>query len=425
MAISDPKDFLTKLFKTAIAAADPAQLMHQNLPEKPKGRTLVIGAGKASAAMAVAFEDAWQAAGNGALSGVVVTAHGNERTPREIKIVEAAHPVPDSHSEQAAKALLETVADLTEDDLVVALISGGGSSLLSLAAGPLTTTDKQAVNSALLAGGVPIAQMNCIRKHLSAIKGGRLAAAAHPARVVSLVLSDIPGDDPALVASGPTIPDATIRQDALEIVARYNLDLPASAMVWLNDPASSAPHPTDKNFHKDEVKLIAAAHMSLEAAARQARELGIETHILSDAFEGEATVVGQMHAALATHIADRDQPFTKPCLLLSGGETTVTLRHKGKGGRNTEFLLALAHGIEGKTNITALAGDTDGIDGSEDNAGAYADGQSLARMRATGIDPTLKLHRNDAYSAFASVNDLIETGPTATNVNDFRGVLIQ
>lgn len=425
MTIRDPKGFLTHLFKTAIAAADPAHLMHKNLPEKPKGRTVVVGAGKASAAMAVAFEDAWQKAGNGALTGVVVTAHGNQRIPKNIEILEAAHPVPDAQSEIGAKRLLATVDGLMEDDLVVALISGGGSALLSLAAEPLTAEDKRAVNKALLAGGVPIAEMNCVRKHLSGIKGGRLAAAAHPARVVSLVLSDIPGDDPALVASGPTIPDETRRDDALAIVDRYKLDLPAAATTWLKDPASSAPSPDEAGFNRDAVKLIAAAQMSLEAAADEARNSGVETHILSDAFEGEATVVGQVHAALARQIADRNQPFKKPCLILSGGETTVTVRHKGKGGRNSEFLLALAHGIEGQSGITALSGDTDGIDGSEDNAGAYADGQTLARMRLAGIDPTLKLHRNDAYSAFASVDDLIETGPTATNVNDFRAVLIQ
>lgn len=424
MTIVDAKSFLTDLFKVAIKAADPAELMHRHLPAKPRGRTLVIGAGKASAAMAVAFEQAWEAAGNGPLGGCVVTAHGNQRQPRQIEIIEAAHPVPDAHSEAAAKQLLASVEDLGADDLVVALISGGGSSLLSLAARPLTAKDKQAVNQALLAGGVPIAQMNCIRKHLSAIKGGRLAAAAHPAKVVSLVLSDIPGDDPALVASGPTIPDATTREDALAIVERYGLKLPVAALDWLNNPASGAPKPSDEEFADDEVKLIAAAHISLEAAAAKARQQGIETHILSDAFEGEATIVGQTHAALATHVADRNQPFKRPCLLLSGGETTVTLRHKGKGGRNTEFLLSLAHGIEGRENIAALSGDTDGIDGSENNAGAYADGNSLQRMRTAGIDPAMMLHRNNAYTAFAAANDLIETGPTATNVNDFRAILV-
>ena len=373
--------------------------------------------------MAAAFNTSWQAAGHGPLEGLVVTAHGSGEDAGPIEIIGAAHPVPDAGSHQAAKRLLETVSGLTADDLVVALISGGGSSLLSLPADPLTAEDKQAVNASLLAGGVPISEMNCIRKHLSAIKGGRLAAAAHPAKVVSLVISDIPGDDPALVASGPTIPDATSREDALKIVERYNLNLPQAAMDWLNDPKSAAPDPSDPVFANNEVHLIAAAQMSLEAAAKEARTQGIETHILSDAFEGEARVAGRFHAALARQIVDHGQPFSKPCLVLSGGETTVTLKHKGKGGRNSQFLLAFAQGIAGYP-VAAIAADTDGRDGSENNAGAFADGTSVDRMRAAGADPLLLLDRNDAYSAFEAANDLIVTGPTATNVNDFRAILI-
>jgi len=424
MTVTDPKAFLTGLFHTAIAAADPGPLMRANLPPLTKGRTIVIGAGKASGAMAEAFAAAWAEAGRGALEGLVVTAHGNQRKAGPIEIIEAAHPVPDEGSETAARRLLDYVTGLSADDIVVALISGGGSSLLSLPAKPLSAEDKRAVNRALLEGGVPIAEMNCIRKHLSAIKGGRLAQAAFPAKLISLVLSDIPGDDPALVASGPTIPDATTRKDALDIVARYGLNLPEAARQWLNNPQSAAPDPADPAFADNEVRMIAAAQMSLQAAADAAKAAGITAHILSDAFEGEARIVGQLHAAMARQIAGRDQPFARPCLLLSGGETTVTLRHKGRGGRNSEFLLSLACHIEG-FNISALAADTDGIDGSENNAGAFADGTSLARMRAAGVDPLMLLDRNDAYSAFEAANDLIVTGPTATNVNDFRAILIR
>ncbi len=424
MPIADPKSFLKELFQVAVAAADPARSMAAHLPPAPKGRTVVFGVGKASAAMASAFAAAWDAAGRGPLEGLVVTAHGTGQSVPGIEVVEAAHPVPDAGSHDAARRMLALAGELTGDDLAVALISGGGSSLLSLPAEPLTAEDKRAVNAALLAGGVPIAEMNCVRKHLSAIKGGRLAAAAHPARVVSLVLSDIPGDDPALVASGPTIPDAATREDALAIVDRYGLDLPQAAQAWLADPASAAPMPEDDAFSGNEVHLIAAAQISLEAAAAHAREQGLAPHILSDSLEGEAEVVGGLHAALARQVVARGQPFARPCVLLSGGETTVTVRHKGRGGRNTEFLLSLARGIAGYETITAIAADTDGIDGSEDNAGALADGTSFARMRAAGTDPLARLRGNDAYTAFEAVGDLVVTGPTATNVNDFRAVLI-
>ena len=424
MKIPDPKAFLINLFQVAVDAADPAKLMDAHLPAQPKGRTIVIGAGKASGAMAEAFEASWRKAERGPLEGLVVTSHGNKRTTHEIEVIEAAHPVPDEGSEIAAKRLLETVSGLSNDDLVVALISGGGSSILSLPADPLTAKDKRAVNKALLAGGVPIHEMNCVRKHLSAIKGGRLAAAVHPAKLVSLVISDIPGDDPALVASGPTIPDATTRSDALDIVDRYGLELPQAALDWLNNPESAAPIPQDSLFVGNEVTLIAAAQMSLEAAAKSARAQGIEAHILSDAFEGEARIVGQNHAAMSRQIVERGQPFNTPTLLLSGGETTVTLRHKGRGGRNSEFLLSLARGIEGLQNVFALAADTDGIDGSENNAGAFCDGDSLKRMRDAGNDPIRSLDGNDAYTAFEAANDLVVTGPTATNVNDFRAILI-
>ncbi len=424
MTIQDPKAFLADLFHTAVDAADPGPLMRANLPPETTGRTIVIGAGKASGAMAESFAKAWAEAGRGKLEGLVVTAHGNKRTAGPIEIIESSHPVPDAGSETAARRLLDLVSGLSEDDIVVALISGGGSSLLSLPAGPLTDEDKRGVNRALLEGGVPIGEMNCVRKHLSVIKGGRLAAAAFPAKVISLVLSDIPGDDPALVSSGPTIPDVTTREDALAIVERYGLKLPEAAHKWLDNPECAAPDPADPAFARNEVRLIAAAQKSLQAAADAAASAGIDAHILSDAFEGEARLVGQIHAAMARQVAGRNQPFSRPCLLLSGGETTVTLRHKGKGGRNSEFLLSFARHIEGVANIAALAADTDGIDGSENNAGAFADGTSLTRMRTAGVDPLLALDRNDAYTAFEAANDLIVTGPTATNVNDFRAILI-
>lgn len=424
MTIDDPKAFLRELFETAVTAADPARVIGHYLPDRPKGRTIVVGAGKASAAMAKAFEAAWAAAGRGPLEGLVVTRYGYGAKTASIEIVEAAHPVPDAAGEAAARRMLDLVSGLTPDDLVVALISGGGSALLSLPPEDIGAADKQAVNRALLAGGVPIAAMNCVRKHLSRVKGGRLAAAAHPARVVTLVISDIPGDDPALIASGPTIPDRTTREDALAIVERYGLDLPAGVVRWLDDPRSAAPRPDDPVFAGNEVHMIAAAQMSLEAAARLAEGRGIPTRILSDAIEGEAREAGGFHAAIARQIAHKAEPFAPPVLLLSGGETTVTVRHKGRGGRNSEFLLSLALGIAGEEGIFALAADTDGIDGSEDNAGAFADGTSAGRMREAGTDPRAALDHNDAYTAFEAAGDLVVTGPTATNVNDFRAVLV-
>ncbi|HEY0918631.1 glycerate kinase type-2 family protein, partial [Devosia sp.] len=376
---------------------------------------------KASGAMAAAFEREWLGRGYGALSGFVVTSDGNAVQNAFIEVTEARHPLPDARSASAAERMLEVVSGLSADDLVVALISGGASSLLALPAPGLTLEDKQAVNRALLASGAPIDEMNCVRKHLSAIKGGRLAAAAAPARVVSLVLSDIPGDNPALVGSGPTIPDATSVDDARRIIARYRLDLPERVLAAL----SPAPAPADSAFSNNEIHLVGAAQMSLDAAAAEAARRGLEPHILSDAFAGEARDLGQVHAALARQILARNQPFTAPCLLLSGGETTVTLRGKGgKGGRNSEFLLAFARHVAGVAGVVALAADTDGIDGSEQNAGAVADGTSLARMREAGVDPVACLDGNDSYSAFAAVGDLLVTGPTGTNVNDFRAILI-
>jgi hydroxypyruvate reductase len=326
---------------------------------------------------------------------------------------------------KAARRLLDEVSDLTEDDLVIALISGGGSALLPAPAGELTLADEIAVNKALLASGAPISAMNTLRKHISAIKGGRLAAAAYPAKVVSLVVSDIPGDNPAFVASGPTVPDDASRRDALAIVEAYRLDLPAAVMAHLNSPAADAPKPDDPRFARNEVHVIASAAVSLDAAATEAMRQGIEAVILSDAIEGEAREVGGVHAAVAREVARRDRPFRKPVVILSGGETTVTIRGKGKGGRNSEFLLAFALGIDGADGIHALAADTDGIDGSEDNAGAFCDGTTVARLREKGRDARVYLADNDAWSAFNAISDLFVPGPTGTNVNDFRAILVR
>jgi glycerate 2-kinase len=421
----DPKTFLTSIFEAAVGAADPERKIRSHLPAKPEGRTIVIGAGKGSAQMAAAFEKAW----DGPIEGLVVTRYGYAAPCERIEIIEAAHPVPDEAGLAASRRLLEKVSGLTADDLVVALISGGGSALLPSPAPGLTLADEIAVNEALLASGAPIAAMNTIRKHLSAIKGGRLAAAAWPARVVSLVVSDIPGDDPAMVASGPTIPGVGNRADALGYVEAYRMKLPHAVMTHLNSPEADAPDPGDERFAGNEVHLIASAAASLEAAAAAAERHDVRAVVLSDSIEGEAREVGSVHAALAREVASRDRPFKKPVLMLSGGETTVTLRgggkSGGKGGRNSEFLLALAIGIDGFDGIHALAADTDGIDGSENNAGAFADGSTVARMRAAGIDAKAMLAGNNAWTAFNAVDDLFVPGPTGTNVNDLRAILIR
>lgn len=418
----DTRAFFTSLFSAAVAAADPARVIAGFLPARPKGRTIVVGAGKGSAQMAAAFEAAW----NAPLEGLVVTRYGYGAKCRRIEVLEAAHPVPDAAGLEASRRLLESVAGLTLDDLVVALISGGGSALLPSPPEGMGLADEAAVNEALLASGAPIAAMNTVRKHLSTIKGGRLALAAHPAKVVSLVVSDIPGDNPAFVASGPTVPDRAGRQDALEIVRTWGLKLPDAALAHLSSLAADAPSPDDARFAGNEVHVIASAARSLEAAAAEAKRQGIEAVILSDAIEGEAREVAGMHAAIAREVAARNRPFAKPVLLLSGGETTVTIRQKGgKGGRNCEFLLAFALAVDGVDGIDAFAADTDGIDGSEANAGAFADSSSAARMRAVGVDPKAALARNDSWTAFGAVGDLFSPGPTGTNVNDLRAILVR
>lgn len=415
------RTLLENLFNAAVAQAQPALAVEQNLPAKPRGRTIVIGAGKASAQMARAFELAW----DGELSGLVVTRYGYAEPCERIEIIEAAHPVPDAAGAEAAARLMQLVSGLTEDDLVVALISGGGSSLLPAPAPGLDLADEQNINRALLASGAPIGVMNLIRNQFSTIKGGRLAAACAPARVATLVVSDVPGDDPALVASGPTLLLAGGRAEARRLAALYRLDLPEAAARLLAGDDNLPPDAADPVFARNSVATIASSALSLEAAADLAREHGVEAAILSDAIEGEARDVGLVHAAMAREIAGRNRPFPRPVVLLSGGETTVTLRGKGRGGRNGEFLLSLAIALDGVDNVVALAGDTDGIDGSEDNAGAFVDGGTASRMREAGIDPQAALANNDAYSAFEAIGDLFVTGPTGTNVNDFRAILIR
>jgi hydroxypyruvate reductase len=415
------RELLEKMFRQAVAQAQPALAVRQHLPPKPNGRTIVIGAGKASAQMARALEQAW----DGSLTGLVVTRYGYAEPCQSIEIVEAAHPVPDEAGFLAARRMLEMVSGLSRDDLVIALISGGGSALLPAPAPGLSFDDEQAINRALLASGAPIGVMNLLRNQFSTIKGGRLAAHCAPAKVATLVVSDVPGDDPAVVASGPTIPLSGSRELARKYATLYRFDLPPHAHALLAGDDNLAPTPDDPVFRQNTVQTIASAALSLEAAAALAREAGIEAAILSDSVEGEARDVAQVHAALAREVALRNRPFPKPAVLLSGGETTVTLRGKGRGGRNAEFLLAFAIAIDGVDGISALAADTDGIDGSENNAGAFADGTTATRLRKAGIDPLNALANNDAYSAFEAIGDLLVTGPTGTNVNDFRAIIIR
>ncbi len=409
------------MFDAAIASAQPAACVPPHLPGAPRGRLIVIGAGKASAAMAQAVERNW----HGALSGLVVTSHGYAVPCAQIEIVEAAHPVPDAAGMHAAKRMLEFVGHLHEDDLVLCLISGGGSALLPLPAEGLTLELKQTVSRALLASGATISEMNCVRRHLSAIKGGRLAAACYPARVLTLLISDVPGDRPVDIASGPTVADATTSADALSIARRYGIELPQAVLELLESGRGESVKPGDPRLARSSVVTIATPQMALEAAATIAREAGIAAHILSDAIEGEAKDVGKVFAGIALQVAVRNQPFTAPCILLSGGETTVTVRGAGRGGRNVEYLLSLAIALEGHRRIHALAGDTDGVDGQEEIAGAYVSPDSLERAGGLGLKPREMLGNNDAHSFFTALHDSVITGPTLTNVNDFRAILIE
>jgi glycerate 2-kinase len=412
---------LRRMFDAAIASAQPALCVPPYLPQPPRGRFIVIGAGKASAAMARAVEEHW----SGPLSGLVVTRYGYGVPCDHIEIVEAAHPVPDAAGMLAAKRMLQMVESLSADDLVLCLISGGGSALLPLPAPGLSLGIKQNISRALLASGASIGEMNCVRRHLSAIKGGRLAAACHPARVLTLLISDVPGDRPIDIASGPTVGDPTTCADALNIARRYEIELPAEARELLESGRGESIKPGDHRLSGATLFTIAAPQMALEAAATAAQASGRAAYILGDAIEGEARDVGKAFAGIALQVANRDQPFEAPCILLSGGETTVTVRGDGRGGRNVEFLLSLAIALEGHPRIHALAGDTDGVDGQEEIAGARISPDSLERARALGLRPKDALANNDAHGFFNALGDSIVTGPTLTNVNDFRAILIE
>ena len=412
---------LRALFDAAVAAADPRKVLASHLPPKPTGRCIVVGCGKSAAVMAAALEDAWP---DVALQGTVVTRYGHAVPTRHIEVIEASHPVPDANSERGAWRLLERVRGLGPDDLVLALISGGGSALCAAPAPGLTLADKQAINRALLASGANISEMNCVRKHLSAIKGGRLAAAARPARVVTLAISDVPGDDPAVIASGPTVPDPTTFADARAIVARYGIKPSAAVAARLEHATDETPKPDE--LPNSEFRLIATPMMALSRMAEVARSQGLTPLVLGDALEGEAREMGIVLAGIARSIRRHGQPLAPPAVMLSGGETTVTLGREpaGHGGRNTEFLLSLAVALGGAADIWAIAGDTDGLDGMDDIAGAILAPDTLARARAKGLDPRAMLAGHDSHTLFDTIGDTIRTGPTLTNVNDVRAILI-
>ncbi len=421
MTTLDPRDFLHGLFGAALDVVGAATCLPPHLPEPPaNGRTLVIGAGKAAAAMARSVERHWQ----GELSGLVVTRYGHGEPCERIEVVEAAHPVPDEAGRAAASRMLEMVSGLSADDLVICLISGGGSSLLALPAPGITLEQKQRISRSLLKSGATISEMNCVRKHLSAIKGGRLALACAPARVVTLLISDVPGDDPGTIASGPTLADPTTCADALAVLQKYGIDTPVNVLEHLVSGAGETPKPGQPGFERNSVHMIAVAQDALEAAAAYARAAGITPHILSDEIEGEARDVAIVHAGMARQVVRRGQPFARPCVIISGGETTVTVRGNGRGGRNAEFLLSLAVALHGEPGVHAIACDTDGIDGSEDNAGAVCGPDTLARAAALGVNAKARLADNDGYGFFSALGDLVVTGPTRTNVNDFRAVLV-
>ncbi len=428
---ADPRGFLRALYDAAVQRALPLHNTAPYLPPPPdpkRGRTIVLGAGKAGGAMAQAVDALWPQ--DQPLSGLVVTRYDHvppayKANPGRIEVVEAAHPVPDAAGRAAAQRILELTQGLSKDDLVLCLISGGASALLSLPAPGLSLDDKRAINKALLESGAAIDEMNCVRKHLSAIKGGRLAAACAPARVVTLLISDVPGDAPEVIGSGPTVPDPTSCADALAILRRYGIEIPAAARAGLDSGAFETPKPGDPRFAGHQLHMIATPQQSLEAAAELARRAGIAAHILSDEIEGESREVGKVHAALARAVARRGEPFARPCVILSGGETTVTVKAKGgRGGRATEFLLGCAIALQREAGVWVLAGDTDGIDGVEDNAGAVVAPDTLQRAAALGLKAQDFLDRNDAYNFFAPLGDLVVPGPTFTNVNDFRALLV-
>ncbi len=412
--------FLGCLFLDAIRHAQPTSFMHRHIPRNPSGRIVVVGAGKAAGSMASALENAWDIP----MSGTVVTRYGYKVATSKIKVLEAAHPVPDQNSIAAGNAILAQLQNLNADDLVVSLISGGGSALLCAPADGVSLSDKQRLNKVLLTSGAPIQVMNCIRKHVSKLKGGRLARAAMPARLISLMMSDIPGDDVSSIASGPTVADETTLKMARDFVARYRMELPQTIIAALNDPANETPKDSDMCFRRAENHLVMTPGMVLEKIAETAREAGFEVLYLGDDLEGEARELGREHAAIAIEAAREKR---KLCIL-SGGETTVTLKSDStktsKGGRNTEYLLSLALHLRCEPGVYALAGDTDGVDGSEENAGAIVMPDTIARARIAGVDLDRFLDRNDSYSAFEALDNLIFTGPTMTNVNDFRAIIV-
>jgi glycerate 2-kinase len=416
----EPRALLRRMFQAAIDAAQPALCVPRHLPRPPRGRLVVIGAGKASAAMARAVEDNWR----GELSGLVVTRYGYGVPCRRIEIVEAAHPVPDAAGLAGAQRILEAVQNLRSEDLVLCLISGGASALLVRPLPGLTLEDKQAVNRALLTSGATIREMNCVRRHLSAIKGGRLAAACHPARVITLLISDVPGDNPVDIGSGPTVADPTTCADALAILGRYAIQVPPNVLAVLESGRGESPKPGDPRLAGSEIRMIATPQIALEAAAEVASQAGVAALILGDSIEGEARDVGKVMAGIARQVGTHGQPCVAPCVLLSGGETTVTVRGHGRGGRNVEFLLALAIALEGQEGVFAIAGDTDGVDGTEEVAGAYLSPDTLARARKQGINARNSLANNDGHGFFEAIGDAVVTGPTLTNVNDFRAVLV-
>jgi glycerate 2-kinase len=415
----DPHSLLRDLFATAIDAAHPRQVLADYLPSERSGRVIVIGAGKAAAAMAEVVEREWQ----GEVSGLVVTRYGHGAHCQKIEVVEAAHPVPDDAGERVARRVLELVSNLSESDRVIFLLSGGGSSLLALPADGISLADKQAINKALLKSGATIGEMNCVRKHLSAVKGGRLAKACWPASVYTYAISDVPGDEATVIASGPTVADPTTSVQALAILARYSIEIPANVRAWLQDPRSETVKPGDPCLSRSHFQLIATPQQALDAAAAKAEAAGFPTMILGD-LEGESREVAKVHAGIARQVLLHGQPLKAPCVILSGGETTVTVRGNGRGGRNAEFLLSLTDSLKGLPGVYALAGDTDGIDGSEDNAGAIMTPDSHARAAALGLSSSDELDNNNGYGYFAALDQLIVTGPTRTNVNDFRAILI-
>lgn len=413
------REALHRIMRSAIAASDPVKGVLAHLPKAPVGRTVVVGAGKAAGAMAAAIDEHW----SGSLGGVVITRYGHGTACERIKVIEAGHPIPDEAGERGAREILQAVSGLSSDDLVIALISGGGSALLSLPRAGITLQEKQAITSHLLKSGAGIAEINTVRKHISAVKGGRLARAAAPASIVTLLVSDIPGDDAAAIASGPTLPDLTTQSEALEILERYGIDIPESVRNYLVEAPSETIKPADAP-PSSRYAVVASAKLALGAAARAARDEGFTPLVLGDRIEGEAREVGAVHAGIALSCAENGEPMEFPCAIISGGETSVTVRGDGRGGRNAEFLAGLALGLRGHPGVAALAVDSDGIDGSEDNAGAVVLPDTLERAASLGIDLRRSLANNDCYTAFSALGDLVVTGPTRTNVNDIRIVLV-